>query len=123
MTGVTGIRTDGATGLRRGQVAAAGQVNIETLRYCERRGCSTNRAGAPVGTSCARPRLWTVLRVIAAAQRLGFTLEEVAELLRRRPPRPPRGRAEELDAAAVRTPACSDGSAPSSPTLRNVSPI
>jgi MerR family mercuric resistance operon transcriptional regulator len=60
--------------LRASQVAAA-------LRYYERRGL----LAAPV-RSLGGHRLYpaeavTVLRVIKAAQRLGFTLEEVADLL------------------------------------------
>ena len=59
-----------SSGLRRGQVAAAADVNIETLRYYERR-----------GHRLYPPEAVTVLRVIKAAQRLGFTLDEVADLL------------------------------------------
>ncbi|WP_407560421.1 MerR family transcriptional regulator [Streptomyces sp. 184] len=67
--------------LRSGQVAAAAGVNVPTLRYYERRGLLP-----PPGRSNGGHRLYdedavTALRVIKAAQRLGFTLEEVAELL------------------------------------------
>ncbi|MEU8153722.1 MerR family transcriptional regulator [Micromonospora sp. NPDC048986] len=69
------------SGLRSGQVAAAAGVNPQTLRYYERRGLL-----AEPGRSLGGHRLYpaetvTVLRVIKAAQRLGFTLDEVAELL------------------------------------------
>ena len=68
-------------GLRRGQVAAAADVNIETLRYYERRGLIAEPARSPGGHRLYPPEVVTALRVIKAAQRLGFTLDEVAELL------------------------------------------
>ena len=63
-------------------VAAAAGVNIETLRYYERRGLLAEprphpRRTPPVPAETRSP----TLRVIKAAQRLGFTLDEVAELL------------------------------------------
>jgi DNA-binding transcriptional MerR regulator len=73
--------TQEATRLRRGQVAAAAEVNIETLRYYERRGLLAEPARSPGGHRLYPPEAVTVLRVIKAAQRLGFTLEEVADLL------------------------------------------
>ncbi|MEV0759035.1 MerR family transcriptional regulator [Nocardia sp. NPDC050435] len=74
------------TGLRTGQLAAAAGVNVQTLRYYERRGLL-----AEPGRTLGGHRLYpeasvTVLRVIKAAQRLGFTLAEVADLLARRQP-------------------------------------
>lgn len=68
--------------LRSGQLAHAAGVNKQTLRYYERRGL----LGAPSRTNGGH-RLYpaeavTILRVIKAAQRLGFSLAEVAELLR-----------------------------------------
>jgi MerR family mercuric resistance operon transcriptional regulator len=68
-------------GLRRGQVAAGADVNIETLRYYERRGLLADPQRSPGGHRLYPPEAVTVLRVIKAAQRLGFTLDEVAELL------------------------------------------
>jgi DNA-binding transcriptional MerR regulator len=68
-------------GLRRGRVAAAADVNIETLRYYERRGLLAEPDRSPGGHRLYSPEAVTVLRVIKAAQRLGFTLEEVADLL------------------------------------------
>ncbi|MFC8671508.1 MerR family transcriptional regulator [Streptomyces griseorubiginosus] len=70
-----------ATGLRSGQVAEAAGVNIQTLRYYERRGLLTVPDRSPGGHRLYDQETVTVLRVIKAAQRLGFTLEEVAELL------------------------------------------
>jgi MerR family mercuric resistance operon transcriptional regulator len=64
-----------------GAVAAAAGVNVETIRFYQRKGLmpepdkpygSIRRYGA---SDLAR------VRFVKAAQRLGFTLEEVAELL------------------------------------------
>jgi DNA-binding transcriptional MerR regulator len=68
-------------GLRSGQVAEAAGVNPQTLRYYERRGLV-----APPDRTLGGHRVYpaetvTLLRVIKTAQRLGFTLEEVADLL------------------------------------------
>jgi MerR family transcriptional regulator, mercuric resistance operon regulatory protein len=68
-------------GLRSGQVAEAAGVNLQTLRYYERRGLV-----APPDRTLGGHRVYpaetvTLLRVIKTAQRLGFTLEEVADLL------------------------------------------
>jgi DNA-binding transcriptional MerR regulator len=68
-------------GLRSGQVAAAAGVNVETLRYYERRGLLAEPARSPGGHRLYPAGSVTVLRVIKAAQRLGFTLDEVADLL------------------------------------------
>ncbi len=69
------------TGLRSGEVARAAGVNLETLRYYERRGLLAQPARSSGGHRMYDEQVVTVLRVIKAAQRLGFTLDEVAELL------------------------------------------
>jgi MerR family transcriptional regulator, mercuric resistance operon regulatory protein len=69
------------TGLRSGQVAAAAGVNLQTLRYYERRGLLGEPERSLGGHRLYPEEAVTVLRVIKAAQRLGFTLEEVAELI------------------------------------------
>jgi DNA-binding transcriptional MerR regulator len=69
------------SGLRSGQDAAAAGVNVETLRYYERRGLLADPERSPGGHRLYPEEAVTVLRVIKAAQRLGFTLEEVADLL------------------------------------------
>jgi DNA-binding transcriptional MerR regulator len=69
------------TGLRTGQVAAAAGVNVETLRYYERRGLLAEPDRSPGGHRLYPAEAVTVLRVIKAAQRLGFTLDEVADLI------------------------------------------
>jgi DNA-binding transcriptional MerR regulator len=71
----------GPSGLRRGQVAAAAEVNIETLRYYERRGLLAEPDRSPGGHRLYPPEAVLTVRVIKAAQRLGFTLDEVADLL------------------------------------------
>jgi MerR family mercuric resistance operon transcriptional regulator len=69
------------TGLRTSQVAAAAGVNPQTLRYYERRGLLAEPERSLGGHRLYPPEAVTVLRVIKAAQRLGFTLDEVADLL------------------------------------------
>jgi MerR family mercuric resistance operon transcriptional regulator len=67
--------------LRSGQLAAAAGVNQQTLRYYERRGLLSEPDRTPGGHRLYPAEAVTLLRVIKTAQRLGFTLEEVAELL------------------------------------------
>ena len=69
------------TGLRSGQVARAAGVNQQTLRYYERRGLLAEPHRTLGGHRLYPAETVTVLRVIKMAQRLGFTLDEVAELL------------------------------------------
>jgi MerR family transcriptional regulator, mercuric resistance operon regulatory protein len=69
------------SGLRSSAVAAAAGVNLQTLRYYERRGLLAEPDRSLGGHRMYPPEAVTVLRVIKAAQRLGFTLEEIADLL------------------------------------------
>lgn len=69
------------TGLRSSQLAGAAGVNPQTLRYYERRGLLAAPDRSLGGHRLYPPEAVTVLRVIKAAQRLGFTLDEVAGLL------------------------------------------
>lgn len=69
------------SGLRSGQVARAAGVNQQTLRYYERRGLLAEPDRTLGGHRMYPAEAVTVLRVIKAAQRLGFSLDEVAELL------------------------------------------
>ena len=76
-------------GLRTGQVAEQAGVNIQTLRYYERRGLLAEPVRSIGGHRLYPPDTVALLNVIKAAQRLGFTLDEVADLLdagRRRHP-------------------------------------
>lgn len=68
-------------GLRSGQVADAAGVNRQTLRYYERRGLLAQPDRTLGGHRLYPADTVQVLRVIKTAQRLGFTLEEVADLL------------------------------------------
>lgn len=68
-------------GLRSGQVAAAAGVNLQTLRYYERRGLLEEPHRTDGGHRLYSPDAVTTLRVIKAVQRLGFTLDEITELL------------------------------------------
>ena len=68
-------------GLRAGQVAAAAGVNPQTLRYYERRGLLAEPERTLGGHRVYPSEAVTLLRVIKTAQRLGFTLAEVADLL------------------------------------------
>jgi MerR family mercuric resistance operon transcriptional regulator len=67
--------------LRSGQVAHAAGLNQQTLRYYERRGLLAEPDRTPGGHRLYPAETVTVLRVIKAAQRLGFSLDEVADLL------------------------------------------
>ncbi|MGW4632891.1 MerR family transcriptional regulator [Nocardia sp. NPDC004415] len=68
-------------GLRTSELAAAAGVNAQTLRYYERRGLLAEPDRSLGGHRLYSEQAVTVMRVIKAAQRLGFTLDEVAELL------------------------------------------
>jgi DNA-binding transcriptional MerR regulator len=69
------------TVLRSGELAGAAGVNLQTLRYYERRGLLAEPARSPGGHRLYSDQDLTVLRVIRTAQRLGFSLSEVAELV------------------------------------------
>ncbi len=69
------------SGLRSGQVADAAGVKVTPLRYYERRGLLDEPDRTLGGHRLYPPETVTMLRIIKAAQRLGFTLEEVTELL------------------------------------------
>ncbi len=65
-----------------GQLAAVAEVNVETIRYYQRRGLMVEPARPP-----GRVRRYGMadadrVRFVKAAQRLGFSLDDVAELLR-----------------------------------------
>jgi MerR family transcriptional regulator, mercuric resistance operon regulatory protein len=62
-------------------------VNQQTLRYYERRGLLAEPLRTPGGHRLYPAEAVTVVRVIKAAQRLGFSLGEVAELVETSLPR------------------------------------
>lgn len=68
-------------GLRSSQLAAAAGVNPQTLRYYERRGLLAEPDRTLGGHRLYPAEAVTVLKVIKAAQALGFSLDEIADLL------------------------------------------
>ena len=71
--------------MRSSELARAGGVNIETLRYCERRGLLTEPPRLASGYREYPPEALQRLQLIKQAQALGLTLGEIAELLTLRP--------------------------------------
>jgi MerR family mercuric resistance operon transcriptional regulator len=67
--------------MRSGELAQAAGVNLQTLRYYERRGLLAQPERSLGGHRVYPPQAVTVLKVVKAAQRLGFTLDEIGELL------------------------------------------
>src|SRR5213594_4395956 len=67
-----------------GQVADAADVNIQTIRYYERRGLFPNPRRTPSGYRQYGDDAVARLRFIKHAQDLGFSLQEIQELLRLR---------------------------------------
>lgn len=68
--------------LRTGEVAARAGVNIQTLRYYERRGLIPEPERRASGYREYPPDAVRIIRFIKRAQELGFTLSEIEELLR-----------------------------------------
>lgn len=73
-----------ANTLRIGTVAAQAGVNVQTLRYYERRGLLPRPGRTTSGYREFAPDTAEVVRFIKRAQELGFTLSEVQELLKLR---------------------------------------
>ncbi|MEP7740156.1 MerR family transcriptional regulator [Nocardioides sp. 31GB23] len=67
--------------MRTSEVARRAGVNNETLRYYERRGLLAEPPRTTGGYRDYPPTTVEVLRFIKRAQELGFTLEEVEELI------------------------------------------
>jgi DNA-binding transcriptional MerR regulator len=67
--------------VRSGELAAAAGVNRQTLRYYERRRLLPEPARSLGGHRDYPAAAVRRLRAIKAAQRLGFSLDEIAELL------------------------------------------
>ena len=70
--------------LRTGEVAARAGVNIQTLRYYERRGLIQEPERRASGYREYPSDAVRLIRFIKRAQELGFTLTEIEELLRMR---------------------------------------
>jgi len=64
-----------------GQVATAADVNIQTIRYYERRGLFAAPKRTPAGYRQYAEEAVARLRFIKHAQDLGFSLREIQELL------------------------------------------
>jgi MerR family mercuric resistance operon transcriptional regulator len=67
--------------LTSGGIAKSAGVNVETLRYYERRGLLPKPTRSSSGYRHYSPDTVRQLRFIKKAQSLGFTLEEIRELL------------------------------------------
>lgn len=67
--------------MRTSELADQAGVNTETLRYYERRGLLTEPPRTPRGYRDYPDATVELLRFIKRAQVLGFTLDEVEELL------------------------------------------
>lgn len=70
--------------LRIGQVAAQAGVNVQTLRYYERRGLLTEPERTRSGYRLYPPDTIQIVRFIKRAQELGFSLNEIEQLLQLR---------------------------------------
>ena len=68
-------------GMRTGQVAEQAQVNVETLRYYERRGLLPEPARRESGYRVYGPDAVHTVRFIKRAQELGFSLRDAESLL------------------------------------------
>lgn len=68
-------------GLTRNQVAKAVNVNIETIRYYERRGLILEPPRNNAGYRMYPQEVIKDIEFIKRAQGLGFTIEEIKELL------------------------------------------
>jgi len=64
-----------------GEVASRGGVNLETIRYYERRGLLPKPPRTPAGYRTFDAAALRRLRFIKQAQALGFSLKEIKELL------------------------------------------
>ena len=90
------------TSLTIGEVAHRAGVNTQTLRYYERRGILGRPKRTPSGYRSYADDTVRVIRFIKRAQELGFTLDEIEELLAfRRVPSRRRVGVRELAAAKI----------------------
>jgi DNA-binding transcriptional MerR regulator len=74
------LTREGGDGLRTGELAERAGVNVQTLRYYERRGLLA-APRRPSGQRRYPDSAVGLLRTIKGAQRLGFTLAEIEELI------------------------------------------
>jgi DNA-binding transcriptional MerR regulator len=71
-------------GVRIGQAARATGVSVQTVRYYERLGLLPRPHRTAAGYRVYAPEALSRLRFVKHAQALGFTLEEIREILRLR---------------------------------------
>jgi Hg(II)-responsive transcriptional regulator len=86
--------------MRIGEVAQRARVNVQTLRYYERRGLLPSPTRRPSGYREYTAETVALVRFIKRAQELGFSLRDVGELIELRQ-NPSRSRAA-VRAVAVR---------------------
>ncbi|WP_201409500.1 MerR family transcriptional regulator [Mycobacterium paraintracellulare] len=67
--------------MRTSEVAAEAQVNTQTLRYYERRGLLPEPERTRSGYRVYTPEAVRVVRFVKRAEYLGFTLDDIEELL------------------------------------------
>jgi len=67
--------------VRTSEVAAQAQVNTQTLRYYERRGLLPEPERTNSGYRAYTPDAVRVVRFVKRAQQLGFTLDDIEDLL------------------------------------------
>lgn len=68
-------------GMRSSEVAAQAGVNVQTLRYYERRGLVEEPRRSASGYRAYPAEVVEIVRFVKRAQQLGFTLDEVGGLL------------------------------------------
>src|ERR687886_3135165 len=71
----------GSAGLRIGEVAARSSVSLDTLRYYERRRLLPRAPRTEGGFRLFPPETIGRVRFIKQAQELGFSLDEIGELM------------------------------------------
>lgn len=97
----TGIKP-GDSRLRIGDVATRAGVNVETLRYYERRGILRSPKRSAAGYREYPPDTVRLIRFIKRAQELGFTLDEIEDLIAlRQTPGTRRNKVRELAASKL----------------------
>jgi Hg(II)-responsive transcriptional regulator len=89
MTRSSNARRKAPVGMRIGEVAQHADVNVQTLRYYERRGLLPEPRRRPSGYREYSADTVRLVRFIKRAQGLGFSLRDIEELieLRRSPAR------------------------------------
>jgi Cu(I)-responsive transcriptional regulator len=78
---ISTMNAAGLSTMRIGEVAECAGVNVQTLRYYERRGLLPSPTRRPSGYREYSPETVALVRFIKRAQHLGFSLRDVEELL------------------------------------------